>query len=69
MDDCTKHFSDFKQTKSGTLTKEIAKRIEVKSYNTIDWNIVDDLDWVHHLASKQAAYVPNLLCALMYPQH
>ena len=66
---CKKHFSNLKLTKSGTLTKGIAEGLEIKAYGIIYWNIVDDLGQVLHLATKQAAYVPDLPYALLSPQH
>ena len=50
MDNCKEHFSNLTQSKSGTLTKWIAKGLEIKAYDTIHWNIVDDLGQGHHLA-------------------
>ena len=42
------------------LIKKIAKGLKIKTYGNINWNIVDDLGQLHHLAIKQAAYVPNI---------
>ena len=43
MEHCKKHFSGLKQTKSGTLTKGIAKGLEIKAYSTVHWNTANDL--------------------------
>ena len=39
----------------------------MKANDMIDWNMMDDLGQVHHLAIKKSSYFPDLPYALLSP--
>ena len=56
-----KNIFQIKQTKSGTLTKEITKEFEVKAYGAVLMNKTNDLGQLHNLAINQSGYFPYLM--------
>ena len=63
------HLPNVQWPKNVTCTKGIADRLAIKAFGMVHWNIQDDQRCLHHIAIPDAAWDPDLLHALLSPQH